>query len=191
MDDLANHSFDAEAVTARLTERVENQGARINALAVDMARGFSEVNKHLNDLSRDFQSGNKTQWPVIWSAMGVCFMILFGIGGALYWPVREGVTEMKLDLRELTKAAALQIAEVQKSSLSQTAFQDFRATYENNRIVARTEYIDKFSAVNARLDQAATKGEIEDLMILIRDRIADLQRQLDEMKRPGRSSPGL
>ena len=89
---------------------------------------------------------------------------------------------MKLDIRELTKAAALQIAEVQKSSVPLNTFLDFKATYENNRLVSRTEYIDKFSVVNSRLDGLTTRREHEALQSLLQSRIQDLQRQLDELK---------
>lgn len=175
-----NGAFDPEARVARLAERVDNQGLRITHLETVVTKGFSDIQanfgKQFNDLSAELRAKDRTPWNVIWPAMGVMFAILFGIGGALYYPVRETMAETKADIR-LLKTEALSVA----------AFQDFRASYENNRVVSRNEYIDKFSQVNSSIkevrDAQVPRKELERTWQLYDQSIAFLQNQINDLKR--------
>ena len=138
--DMAN--FDAEARYAQLGERVDNQGSRITHLEATVTRGFSEVAEQIRTLGNDFRSTNKTPWPVIWSAIGVCFAVFFSLGGALFWPIRNGLEENREEIRQ-----------VARSSVSVAAFQAFEKNYELNRSLFRTDY----------------KGDLSELRTSIRD----------------------
>lgn len=98
-------AFDPEARVARIAERVDNQGNRITHLETVVSKGFSDMQatfgKQLSDLSAEIRTRDRTPWNVIWPAMGVMFAILFGIGGALYYPVRETMTELKEEIRRV------------------------------------------------------------------------------------------
>lgn len=189
------HGYDPEARVARLAERVDNQGVRINHLEAVVTKGFSDMNSQVsaqfNALTTEMRTRDRTPWSVIWPAMGVMFAILFGIGGALYYPVRETMSETKMDIRQL-----------KVDTLSVAAFQDFRASYEANRTNSRNEYIDKFSQLTGRLEKLDDRTAKKDEISLARElydakingvrevtdaRITDLQRQIDELK--GRRSP--
>jgi hypothetical protein len=45
----------------------------------------------------------------------------------------------------------INISEASKDAVSVSAFEDFRATYDNNRVVPRNDYIDKFVQLNASI----------------------------------------
>jgi len=175
-----NGAFDPEARVARLAERVDNQGLRITHLETVVTKGFSDMQqtfgKQFNDMSAELRSKDRTPWGVIWSAMGVCAVIIFGIGGALYYPVREAMTESKAEIRAL-----------QVNALSVAAFQDFRAAYENNRIVTRAEYLDRFNQVGISVkevrDQQVPRKELERTWQLYDQQVINLQRQIDDLQR--------
>jgi hypothetical protein len=172
--DMANGHFDPEAKYAQLGERVENQGARIGQLETVVSRGFADVGAQIRGLSDEYRGGQKTQWQVIWPALGVCFAVFFGVGGALYYPVRESMAETKNDIRSMAE-----------KSLSVAAFQDFRSTYENNRVVSRNEYIDKFNNMNARMDtilkDQVPRAELERAWSAQDQQRDNLQRQIDQL----------
>lgn len=150
-----NGAFDSMAQYARLSERVEGQGRDIVDLRSNMNTGFRNLEGSIHALSNELRGNSRTQWPVIWSAVGVCFAVIVGIGSAVYIPIREGITEAKADIRANSEKA-----------MSVAAFTDFKATYENNRIVSRNEYLDKFNNGKEDLVKVET----------------NLQRQVDELK---------
>lgn len=52
-----------------------------------LEKGVGDIVSSINTLSRKLDEKSQTQWPVIWSAAGVCISILIGIGSLAYWPV--------------------------------------------------------------------------------------------------------
>lgn len=178
------HAFDPEARVARLAERVDGQGARITNLEVAVNKGFSDMNasfgKQFSDMSMEMRNRDRTPWGVIFTAIGVKFAVLFGIGGALYYPVKETMSETKMDIRQV-KADAMSVA----------AFQDFKATYENNRIVSRNEYIDKFGQINTAIrdlnEDMVPRKELERQWAMQDQAIGFLRSQVEELKRENSS----
>lgn len=172
---MANDKFDPIASHARLWERVENQSKDIIDLRSNMNTGFNNVQAGLASLTSELRGSQKTQWPVIWSAIGVCFAVLGGLGAAIYLPQREDIIEVKSNVRENAGQA-----------LSVAAFQDFKATYENNRIVSRNENIDKFGQINERIKTMdaviVPRQEQERVWDSYDQRLLDHQRQIDELK---------
>jgi hypothetical protein len=47
--------------------------------------GFQTINSAIGTLSNELRNNSKTQWPVIWSAAGVWFVVLSGLGVPLPW----------------------------------------------------------------------------------------------------------
>jgi len=126
---MASQQFDAEARYAQLGERVDNQGSRITHLEATVTRGFSDVAQQIAALGTDLRNTSKTPWPIIWSAIGVCFTVFFSLAGAFFWPVRTGMDENRLEIRR-----------VANESLSVAAFESFMKSYELNRQLFRTDY---------------------------------------------------
>lgn len=175
INDMSSNGFDPMAQYARLSERVENQGKDIVDLRSNMNTGFQSVNAAIGTLSNELRSNSKTQWPVIWAAAGVCFTVLATGGAFFYSSLSKG--QDRLDTS---------ISEVSKDAVSVSAFQDFRATYDNNRVVSRNEYIDKFGQMNAAIgkvnDQLVPRAELERVWQSDDAQKAQLQKQIDELK---------
>lgn len=89
------NSFDPMASWARLSERVENQGKDIIDLRSNMNTGFQGVNANLATLSNELRNSGKTQWPVIWSAIGVGILILSGLGFMALQPIKDNTARLE------------------------------------------------------------------------------------------------
>jgi hypothetical protein len=169
------NQFDPMASWARLSERVENQGKDIVDLRSNMNTGFQTINSSIGTLSNELRSSSKTQWPVIWAAAGVCFTVLVTIGTFFYSTLSK--SQDRIDIS---------VAKVSENSLSVAAFQDFRSTYENNRVVSRNDYIDKFGQLNVRLDTVTKdqvpRAELERVWQSDDMQKAQLQSQINELK---------
>lgn len=174
-DMASGNGFDPMAQYARLSERVENQGKDIVDLRSNMNTGFQTINANLSALSNELRSSSKTQWPVIWAAAGVCFTILATGGAFFYNSLSKG--QDRLDVA---------ISDVSKDAVSVSAFQDFRTTYENNRVVSRTDYIDKFNNLNTQIDtirkDQVPRAEHERVWASQDQQLAQMQKQIDELK---------
>lgn len=179
----SNGNFDPLASYARLSERVENQGKDLIDIRSNMNTGFQTVNSAIGTLSNELRSNSKTQWPVIWAAAGVCFTVLATGGAFFYSSLSKGLDRLDVN-----------ISEVSKDAVSIAAFQDFRATYENNRVVSRNEYIDKFSQMNLSIgkinDQMVPRAELERVWQSDDAQKAQLQKQIDELKQGQASTYG-
>lgn len=102
-DDMTvpNGSFDPIAQWARLSERVENQGKDIIDLRSNMNTGFQNIQAGLASLTNELRGSTKTQWPVIWSAIGVCFVVTTAIGGLAYAPITSGMSRLDASVSAL------------------------------------------------------------------------------------------
>lgn len=170
------------ASQAQLGERVTNLGRRQSDLESEMRSGFKQVESSISSLANETRNAiasvsasiaerNKPQWQ----ALGVALTFATVLGGLAYMPIREATTDLKSSVSTLADRA-----------LSVGAFQDFKATYENNRIVSRTEYIDKFGAVNISIgkinDQLVPRAELERVWVSEDQQRAQMQKQIDELK---------
>lgn len=171
----SNGNFDPLASYARLSERVENQGKDLIDIRSNMNTGFQTVNSAIGTLSNELRSNSKTQWPVIWAAAGVCFTILATGGAFFYNSLSKG--QDRIDGA---------ITEIAKNSVSIAAFQDFRATYDNNRVVSRNDYLDKFNNFSTLLEtirkDQVPRAEHERVWQSEDQQRAQMQKQIDELK---------
>lgn len=219
MPNSNNGIFDPMAQYARLSERVENQGKDIVDLRSNMNTGFQSVNSSIGtisnelrasigSLSNELRANSETPWPVIWTAAGVCFVILSAIMTFVYGTLNKEQSRLDsaiIKSTEITQTAITKLADTTQDSVSDiitstvplATFQDFRSSYENNRVVSRTEYLDKFSAMKTDIDKIkddqVPRKELDRVWQsydaqLSADREArlaanqNIQRQLDEIK---------
>lgn len=95
-----------DAHTAQLGERVTNMGRRINDVEVEMRAGFNQVSNSLSAstnemrqsiaaLSNNLAERNKTQWPVIFLAIGVASSVLGYFVTQALTPIRDANLDMK------------------------------------------------------------------------------------------------
>lgn len=97
-------AFDAQTQWGRLSERVEHQGRDIVDLRSNMNTGFQNVQGAIAALTAELRGSSKTQWPVIWSAIGVSFTVLAAVGTLAYWPVLSNQERLET---ALTRTAEL------------------------------------------------------------------------------------
>ncbi len=169
--DMARANFDPEAQYAALGERVEGHGRRLTNLEGAVNKGFKDIETSISTLGVEFRNSQRPQWQAISVALTFAGMV----GALAYWPLRENQNEMKVDIRDS-----------QTSSLSVAAFVDFKNTYENNRIVSRTEYLDKFNHINDRIktldDNMVPRQEHERVWQSYDKQIENLQAQVNDLK---------
>ncbi|WP_185982647.1 hypothetical protein [Aureimonas mangrovi] len=117
----------------------------------------------------------KPQWGIIFTGLGVMVTIVVVIGGMAYMPIQQA--QMRLDR---------DIIELRAGTLGVSSFNEFKATYENNRIVSRTENNEKFGNANARVDSVETRlvprDELDRVFLSYDEQLREKQRQLDEIK---------
>lgn len=171
---------DIDVRFAGLQQRVSGIEAAVN----NVSSQVSALATTLNDRSR-------TPWGILISGAGFLVTVILIVGGLAYQPIREAVSETKLDLRTMEERA-----------VSIAAFTDFKSTYENNRIASRNDNDAKFAATRADLDakilrleselqNQVPRGEHERVWAAQDQRFADMQRQLDELKSSQASTYGV
>lgn len=86
---------DSNARYYQLDERVTNLRSSVTHLETQMTSGFNSINQSLSGLNEQLRHGQKTQWPVIWSAAGVMFAVLAGVGAILYTPIKADLERLE------------------------------------------------------------------------------------------------
>lgn len=171
---------------AQLGERVTNLGRRQTDFESEVRAGFSQINTSIKLLSDELRGSSKTQWPVIWSAIGVSFAILLAVGSQALAPIRDAQQDLKQSMLALATATNHSIELMAEKAVTreeldwrsergqedrartETAIADLRAT-----TVARNEWMER----NASRDhEIVSIHEAE-----ARD-VANVQRQIDLLR---------
>jgi hypothetical protein len=174
----ATAAFEGEARFAQIGERVTNLSQRQHDLETEMRRGFGELSQAVNVLSTELRGSSRTQWPVIWSAVGVCFTVITAIGALAYMPVLTNISRIDQNLTRFQSDVNDRLATV----ITDGAFQSFKNTYENNRVVATADNKDRFTKLEVGLAEVVPRKEHERVWGAEDQRFQDLQRQVDELK---------
>ena len=116
--------FDTAAHWAKLAERVDNQGRDIGDLRSNMNTGFRNMESALNALSSELRNNGKTQWPVIWSAIGVSFAVIIAAGSQALSPLRDAVSELKAGEENLITRREMD--EIRKNLVTRDEWADFK-----------------------------------------------------------------
>lgn len=190
-------NFDPLASYARLSERVENQGRDIVDLRSNMNTGFRNIEGAVNALANEMRGSSKTQWPVIWSAIGVSFAILLAVGSQALSPIRENVSDVKDNLGAVADKMVTQQEMKWRSdrgaedrTRTDAAISDLRAS-----TVARSEWMERNRArdtelleVNRRVDEIRQEvGAVYGT----RDVIIDLKKEIDNLRQRLNSRPPI
>lgn len=163
--DMQNGSaFDPMAQYARLSERVENQGKDIIDLRSNMNTGFQTVQATLSALSNELRSNSRTQWPAIWAALSVGVAILTGLGFMALQPIKENTTRLETALVRVAETAVSQ---------KEMEWRTTRGSEDRLRSDAMIKELREEQVPRKELDRVWTAYD---------QRIADHQRQLDEIK---------
>jgi len=196
-DDMANGDETArsysDAVQAALGERVTNMGRRINDVEVEMRAGFNQLSNSLNAstnetrqsisaLAANLAERNKTQWPVIFLAIGVASSVLGYFVTQALTPIRDANLDMKAAIIDTQKN--IQALAMNTVSRQEMDWRSDRGTEDRKRsddsiaslrdvMVYRNEWMER----NLSRDH-----DIENIRAdAVRD-VANLQRQLDQQR---------
>lgn len=96
-------TFDPGERYAALDERVTNLRSSLVALEHSTSQGFAAMGSQIGALSNEIRGASKTPWGVIWSAIGVAFAVLGGVGWLAYAPINDNVRSLTDDLKDMTK----------------------------------------------------------------------------------------
>lgn len=158
-DEMANGQFDPVAANARLWERVENQGKDIIDLRSNMNTGFQNLQAGISQLTNELRNATKTQWPVVWSAVGVCFTVLATLTGFFYMSLKAEQTRFDTALLRLSDTVVTQDQLDWRSERgkedrvrNEAAFADIR-----EQLVPRSEYEITLRDVKDRLARLEAK----------------------------------
>lgn len=196
-DDMTtpNGSFDPIAQWARLSERVENQGKDIIDLRSNMNTGFQNIQSALAGLTNELRGSTKTQWPVIWSAIGVCFVVIAAIGGLAYAPITSAMTRLDGTLAGISEKMVTrqemdwrQARAAEDRGRTDTAIVDLRGgTVTRNEWLERNRARDQeVTDLNRRLDELrADVGSVYGT----RDVIQDMKREIDRLRQNDLRTP--
>ncbi len=157
-----NGQFDPIASYARLSERVEGQGRDIVDLRSNMNTGFRNIEGSIKQLTDQLSGNSRTQWPVIWSAIGVSFGVLAAVGALAYRPV--------LSNQDRLETAMVRLAD---SAVTQKEMEWRTARGQEDRL--RTE-----RGIAEVRDAQVPRAELDRTFAAYDQRFSDIQRQIDE-----------
>jgi len=167
--------FDPMASWARLSERVENQGKDIVDLRSNMNTGFQTVNAAIGTLSNELRSNSRTQWPVIWSAIGVGVVMLSGLGFMALQPIKDNTARLEEAVIRVSENAQASLKSINDSMVTQKEMEQRTARGVEDR--ARTDV-----AVKDLRDAQVPREELVRVWDNYDQRFIDQQRQIDEIK---------
>lgn len=175
-DDMANGNDDAhrqypDPFQGAMGERVTNMGRRINDVEVEMRSGFNQINQSISALSNTLAERNKTQWPVIFLAIGVASSVLGYFVTQALTPIRDANLDMK--------AAIIQTSQDIKALAASTVSQQELAWRSQRGVEDRTRMETAIGDIRAAL---VPRQEHERVWTSYDQRFADIQRQVDEVK---------
>ncbi|EPE95695.1 hypothetical protein [Rhizobium grahamii] len=172
---MASNGFDPMTSWARLSERVENQGKDIVDLRSNMNTGFQTINSAISTLSNELRTNSKTQWPVIWSAAGVCFTILAALGAFFYGTLSKGQDRLDTAIVETSKGVQASLEKMTEKMVTQKELEWRTARSSEDR--QRTDI-----AIKDIRDNLVPRAEHQRVWQNYDDRSKDFQRQIDEIK---------
>lgn len=173
----ARHYVDA--IQAQLGERVTNLGRRQTDLETEMRSGFRQMESSITSFTNETRTSiaalsttlaerNKPQWQ----ALSVMLAAIVAIGGLVYWPIREGQTRIDTTLNRMNETMVTR----QEMDWRQARGQEDRSRMESSIADVREGLVprEEHARVWSNYDQ----------------RLADQQRQLDELKTAASSTYG-
>lgn len=163
-------SIDSDARVLQLDERVTNLRTGLTNLEGEVRTGFLQMNSSLASLAAELRSGQKTQWPVIWTAIGVGFSIVLAIGGLAYWPVNSQNQDNKIALIAMGDKFERAIESIRTNYISrdETEALRMRGAEERDRI-------------SAAIKEAVPRGEWMERNRARDEQIADIGSRINEL----------
>lgn len=157
---------------AELRERVTNQSRRISDIEGEMRSGFNQVNASIQALSNELRSGSKTQWPVIWSAIGVSFAILLAVGSQALSPIKEQLSVLQSSQTESARMTSMALNAMQDKMISRTELDQRSTRTAEDRDRVNSDLKDLRTSTVTRNEWMERNGSRD-------HEVANLQKQID------------
>jgi hypothetical protein len=184
---------------AALDERVTNLRTGVQHLERSTADGFARLDAKLGEMSASLTAGQKTPWSTIWTAVGVAFSVLLGIGYLVYTPIQLNQVRLEGGLTKLADAVTSAIASGPDLYVPRRESDALRARAAEDRANAekdidglrteklpRNEWLLRNAAVDAEfIDLRRTVEQIRQDFggtYSLRDAIADLKQRLERIE---------
>ena len=157
-----------DGMSQRMEQQAKATSDKIDQMFTSFDKRFSE---QIASTNAQLAERGKTPWGFIIPSVALLFAV------AQYWTTLQ-FTPVRDDISKLAASIAL----VGANSVPATAFSDFKATYENNRITSRQDNDNRFAAIEAKFATQVPRGEHERVWASYDQRFTDVQRQVDEVK---------
>lgn len=171
-----------DAKLAALEQRVYGLERGVHDLNQLFTGRIGEVSAQLAGLATKLDERSRTPWATIVSAMGVVLAIVVAGGQLAKAPVDDALQRLERDYARLTS-----------NTVSAGGFADFKAAYENNRIVSRQEADGRYARVDIAMQALEQRARDAESLVVPRGEhqerwraqdaaVAALQRQVDDLK---------
>lgn len=181
-----------DALYAQLRERQEGLSTRVTGLETEMRTGFASVTSAVSQLSNELRGGQKTQWPVIWSAAAVVMGVLVTVGGLVVTPLQNNQTAITVAIKEIrdnTVPRTEMMERWKRAAEDRSEINDRLVDTRDNAVTRgewneRTKTVDtSFAAQAARIDELRRDHQsLSGSLGNGRDTITDLRAQLNELR---------
>jgi hypothetical protein len=170
-----------DAKLAALEQRVYGLERGVQDLNQLFTGRIGDVSAQLAGLASKLDERSRTPWATIVSAMGVVLAIVIAGGQLAKAPIEDAVRRVERDQIGL---------EAQATPLA--TFADFKATYENNRLVLRQDVDARFAGLSAAikavegqareaLTSLPSRSELDERRRASEQAVEGLQRQIDRL----------
>lgn len=198
MNGQETHRAYSDAATAQLGERVTNLGRRQSDLETEMRSGFKQVENTMGAIANEMRTSisglsaslaerSRTQWPVVWSAVGVSFTILAALSAFVYGTLSKDQSRLDtaiLKNSELAQMAVARLAETtQQSIVAMTERMVTRQEMEWRQQRGSEDRIRLEAEIKDLRDAQVPRPELDRTFADYDQRFTDHQRQIDEQKK--------
>lgn len=157
-------------------QSIDVLGQRVSALEISVGK----LANTLDNFIQRAQEAGKTQWPLIIGAISVGYMIMGGIGYLAYNPILSSLSDARADIKVLgLNDVALKDFIIERYiTRNEVDSRGKRAEEDRKRVDDRILRIEQYLS-----DKVVARPEHEEKWRSSEQRFADMQRQLDEIKR--------
>jgi hypothetical protein len=161
----------------------------------NVERAIQSVDSNLATLAAKFDK--KSEIP--WQALGVMLAFVGMIGGALYWPIREGQSELKIAMVEFTKTLGKEYVTIRELDNRSARTTDERKRMEHvvdsiqKELVPRSELAERWRSFDKQFEyqqrQLDDRKRFESDMVSVPSFLKDMNERLRAMEIQRARSP--
>jgi hypothetical protein len=185
-----------------LSTRVSNIESAVQNISTQLTGQIAALSTKMDEQQKGMADRGRVNWIAIGSlfftAVGASVTIIAILGSLARTPLDTGIADLKDSVKGLVTAAAAQ----RDRAISRDEFEEFKRTYEANRLNFKADNTTTLAAIRADIEkiemrgredskQVVPRGEHEEKWRAYDQQLTDKQRQLDEMKLSQGSTYGV